>query len=1108
MAKCLNYESEIQQGEIVQSWHVSQSVDALTGADDYDITISGSLTLTGSAYLNPSKILSTGQEYYLAYNNTTGQIFKATTASIKEDNDWFKESNQLTSSLPILVKGTGEIVKLRADSVGGEPTISFYQLDERRSRIQHNNEGDALTLISENPSGDVSRLEFYTKTQSDVNPSMKMRITDDGRFLLNTSAIPTTTRFEIDNDGSNTNLTFTKGGNLGLGIYNPTYKLHVVGSGYFSSNLEVSNITFTTKLISGPDHSGFWGKDNVNILGSNITADAANYTYVNNLNISGSLKDSSGDTGTSGQILSSTGTGLNWINNTDLGDYSPYITGSVDTGILPTATTANNCTTIGNNSTIAGGTLNTSSAVCSFIGGGKSNSITGCELSNIVGGQNNTISGGYNGFIGAGSGNSLSVGYGCENVIVGGNNNDIAAACGANYNIIGGGSSNTISGDYTTDSGILGGTGNCINGHDNSFIIGSNLTSTADCTTYVNNLDISGSLKDSSGDTGSAGQVLSSTGTGLNWINNSSGGDGDWYDGTTYISSSVEIRVDETISGSSSIIVGSGITNNGSNIFSIGGNNNIQCANSSFNGFFNANTSCISGSANVVVGGFFNQLHGASTNVIVGGSYNCIKATNGQLGGAYNAMIGGLNNSIESPTRGTDNNTIYGQFIGGGRLNKIHTTLGNGGEFNSIIGGQANQISGSDLGCTFIGGGQSNSISGSSSHSAIIGGIGNCILDHTCTIIIGSNITATADCTTFVNNLNISGSLADSDGDLGSAGQILSSTGTGLNWIDNSGGGGDGDYSPYITGSTSTGILPTATSANNCTTIGNNSTIAGGILNTGSENCIFIGGGSSNSITGGNGNHGVIVGGNNNTLSDSYCGFIGGGSNNCLAGSNAGQVVVGGENNTVFGENSGILGGFNSCINSQNSSIVGGTLNTASADCSFIGGGYSNYVGQKSTRSVIVGGTNNTASNSNYYGNDNFIGAGCNNSISSYCDGCNFIGGGCNNTISGYGSNNLIVGGCNNSNSGYNSGILGGQNNDINTYNQTFIIGSDITAAASCTTYVNNIHVTGSTTANAILQLSRRETTPTGAEGMIIASGSAGASKLYYYNGSTWNALF
>jgi len=39
---------QVSQSFTVQSWHVSQSVDAFTGASAYDITISGSLTLTGS----------------------------------------------------------------------------------------------------------------------------------------------------------------------------------------------------------------------------------------------------------------------------------------------------------------------------------------------------------------------------------------------------------------------------------------------------------------------------------------------------------------------------------------------------------------------------------------------------------------------------------------------------------------------------------------------------------------------------------------------------------------------------------------------------------------------------------------------------------------------------------------------------------------------------------------------------------------------------------------------------------------------------------------------------------------------------------------------------
>ena len=82
MAKVLNYESQIQQNKTVQSWHVSQSVDAFTAAQDYAISISGSLNLTSSLSIAPGNLLTTGQSQYLSYNPSTGQVFRANTSSI------------------------------------------------------------------------------------------------------------------------------------------------------------------------------------------------------------------------------------------------------------------------------------------------------------------------------------------------------------------------------------------------------------------------------------------------------------------------------------------------------------------------------------------------------------------------------------------------------------------------------------------------------------------------------------------------------------------------------------------------------------------------------------------------------------------------------------------------------------------------------------------------------------------------------------------------------------------------------------------------------------------------------------------------------------------
>jgi hypothetical protein len=51
MAKILDKSSIVSLG-VVRPWHVSQSVDAFTGIEAYNITISGSLTVTGSTQFN------------------------------------------------------------------------------------------------------------------------------------------------------------------------------------------------------------------------------------------------------------------------------------------------------------------------------------------------------------------------------------------------------------------------------------------------------------------------------------------------------------------------------------------------------------------------------------------------------------------------------------------------------------------------------------------------------------------------------------------------------------------------------------------------------------------------------------------------------------------------------------------------------------------------------------------------------------------------------------------------------------------------------------------------------------------------------------------------
>jgi hypothetical protein len=117
---------------------------------------------------------------------------------------------------------------------------------------------------------------------------------------------------------------------------------------------------------------------------------------------------------------------------------------------------------------VLGGSSNHASGAQSIVGGGSSNYATGTRSVAVGGRYSRGI--GYESFVGSGYNNRA---YGNQSSIVGGSNNKTSGLCSA----------------------ILGGSGNTIQtGHNHSFIIGSLITSSAACTTFVNNLTSLGSL--------------------------------------------------------------------------------------------------------------------------------------------------------------------------------------------------------------------------------------------------------------------------------------------------------------------------------------------------------------------------------------------------------------------------------------------------------------------------------------------------------------------------------------------------------------------------------------------------------------------------------------
>ena len=118
-----------------------------------------------------------------------------------------------------------------------------------------------------------------------------------------------------------------------------------------------------------------------------------------------------------------------------------------------------------------------------IIGGGRSHCISGGVLiSGIFSGVANNVCANCS-VIAGGSSNKICCSKSCASAIVGGQQNCVINNC---FSFIGGGCGNMICGTSVRASAILGGTSNKLC-HSNSYIIGSNITSSASCYTFMNN---------------------------------------------------------------------------------------------------------------------------------------------------------------------------------------------------------------------------------------------------------------------------------------------------------------------------------------------------------------------------------------------------------------------------------------------------------------------------------------------------------------------------------------------------------------------------------------------------------------------------------------------
>jgi hypothetical protein len=750
-----------------------------------------------------------------------------------------------------------------------------------------------------------------------------------------------------------------------------------------------------------------------------------------------------------------------------------FTTGTTEGSIQPSYSTSQGISNIGLWTTVAGGSghTTTKSTKHSFIGGGRKNTLYSNDAV-ITGGFNHLITGlGSGDFIGAGQGHTITDTYsGNKNNFIGGGSNIVGGYSNSVSFVYGGGILyDTILIGSWASSSIVGGRGNDISYYKFAFI-GEG---------YNNKIGI---VNQSPGTVGGGGFIGSG---GYNIISGNTALVAPGFYSTNSILNGAQNKIITYSSGAGTNLNATIIGGRQNKIYSGDGTtepiNSARSTNYSFIGNGKTNTinwvTIVTGSSrtatyNFIGNGLSNKVEDSNYGIIGTGFENQITGTskfssilNGKSnvlgsGWAYNSILGGYINNI--PIGG------YSTIVGGyeNLLSGAHSVI-NGGKKNQIIGGYNSYYSS-------IGGGYGNILQGD--YSSIGGGYNN-IVDQTTTFnSTNINVGVGSTIETITHNLF--------DSTIGGDDITVTSGGTTVNLLNIS------TLYPGIT-STTVNIISSDQLSIEFSNTGSSETLTDVVVNLNRTsvppNSSSIVGGFNNNLK--HSKYSTIVGGSGNDIKFStnsnigggYNNRIGGGKNNFIGGggyafgtpigntigNSTGSVIVGGGTYFAFNGLDLYSIGTNIIYNTNNSFIGGGISNTISGLTSQTGfqtivGGRSNKIYGNSTNwgAFIGGGEENVIRRSDNVGilsgwYNKILGSS--NSISS--NHSSIVGGNGNlindsrsSTIGG-GSGNTIK-----TNSHYSS-ILGGDGNTISGLTNTHIIGSNITASTSNTTYVNDLNI-------------------------------------------------